>query len=258
MAGTHDEQHLDPQGPPLDGPAWTHQHWRDLTYLHWRVDPDRVAPLLPRGTRPDVHDGATWVGLIPFTLAEGALGGRTPGVPYLGTFLETNVRLYSIDDDGRRGVVFRSLETERLAMVAAANAALRVPYKWADMDRVPGRDTALPADPTGTTITYRTRRRAPGRPSSEVVVEVGAPIADPDPLQHFLSARFGAHTRAWGRTLWVPNTHSPWPLREARLLRLHDELVAAAGLPGVARSRPESVLFSTGVHTWFGPPVVVG
>jgi uncharacterized protein len=249
---------LDPQGPPLDGPAWTHQWWRDLTYVHWRVEPERVAPLLPRGTRPDVFDGSTWVGLIPFTLAEGAVGGSLPGVPYLGTFLETNVRLYSVDDEGNRGVVFRSLETERLAMVVAANAALRVPYQWAAMSRVPPRDALLPDDPTGTTLAYRCRRRSPGRPASEVVVEVGEPIADPTPLQHFLSARFGAHTRAWGRTLWVPNTHDPWPLREARLLRLRDDLVAAAGLPGVVDSRPESVLFSTGVHTWFGPPVVVG
>jgi hypothetical protein len=31
---------------------------------------------------------------------------------WLGTFLETNVRIYSVDDSGRRGVVFLSLEDE--------------------------------------------------------------------------------------------------------------------------------------------------
>ena len=34
------------------------------------IDPDQVAPLLPRGTTPDVHDGSAWVGLVPFVLSE--------------------------------------------------------------------------------------------------------------------------------------------------------------------------------------------
>ncbi len=245
---------LDPQGPPLTSRGTVHQWWRDLTYVHWRVDPDRVAPLLPRGVRPDVHDGSTWVGLIPFTLSEAGFGSGGPAVPRWGTFLETNVRLYSVDDAGRRGVVFRSLEAAQVPIVLAANLSLRVPYKLAAMSREP---RALPDDPTGSVVTYRTRRRTRPHPRSEVSVEVGAPVEQPSELEVFLSARFGAHTRAWGRTLWVPNTHSPWPLRRARLLSLDDELVAAAGLPGVVDSRPESVLFSTGVHTVFGVPQVV-
>ena len=36
--------------PDLPGPTLLGQGWRDLTFLHWRVDPARVAPLLPAGT----------------------------------------------------------------------------------------------------------------------------------------------------------------------------------------------------------------
>ena len=89
------------------------QTWADLAYVHWAVDPERVAPLLPRGTRPDGLDGATYVGLIPFVM-RGAGFGRGPAIPWAGDFLETNVRLYSVDDQGRHGVVFRSLEANRL------------------------------------------------------------------------------------------------------------------------------------------------
>jgi uncharacterized protein len=248
-------ERLDPQGPPLAGRGWIHQWWRDITFVHWRVEPDRVAPYLPRGVRPDVHDGSSWVGLIPFTLSEGGFGAGRWSVPRLGTFLETNVRLYSVDDAGRRGVVFRSLEAAQWPVVLAANASLRVPYKRARMSRDP---QALPDDPAGTVVTYHSRRHGVRRrPASTVAVEVGSRVPDPSPLELFLTSRFGAHTRAWGRTLWVPNTHGPWPLRRARLLDLDDELVAAAGLPGVAGSRPESVLFSSGVHTVFGRPEVV-
>jgi uncharacterized protein YqjF (DUF2071 family) len=245
---------LDPQGPPLRGRGFVHQWWRDLTFAHWRVDPAVVAPLLPPGVRPDVHDGSSWVGLIPFTLSEGGFGSGGPAVPRLGTFLETNVRLYSVDDEGRHGVVFRSLEAAQVPIVLAANSSLRIPYKLARMSRAP---VTMPEDPTGTVVTYRTRRRTRARPASAMTVEIGAPVPDPSSLEIFLTARFGAHTRAWGRTLWVPNTHGPWPLRRARLLDLDDELVAAAGLPGVVVSPPESVLFSTGVHTVFGRPQLV-
>ena len=44
-----------------------------------------------------------------------AVAGGVP-LPYFGTFAETNVRLYSVDAAGRHGVLFRSLETTRLAV----------------------------------------------------------------------------------------------------------------------------------------------
>ena len=46
-----------------------------------------------------------------------------PAAPWAGTFLETNVRLYSVDATGRRGVVFLSLDADRAVAVAAARAA---------------------------------------------------------------------------------------------------------------------------------------
>src|SRR6202035_5820005 len=61
------------------------QHWLDLAFLHWPVDPDAVAPLLPAGTRPDQFGGTSYVGLIAFRMYRiGWLG--LPGLPYLGSF----------------------------------------------------------------------------------------------------------------------------------------------------------------------------
>ncbi len=87
------------------GPLLT-QVWLDLAFVHWAVPPSAVAPLLPPGVRPDTLHGVTYVGLVAFRMHR--VGWfRLPGVPYLGTFPETNVRLYSVDGHGRRGVVFR-------------------------------------------------------------------------------------------------------------------------------------------------------
>ena len=55
------------------------------------------------------------------------------GTPWLGSFLETNVRLYSVDSTGRRGVVFLSLDIDRSVVVAGARVAFNVPYRWAAM-----------------------------------------------------------------------------------------------------------------------------
>lgn len=234
--------------PALHGRPIMTQRWEDLTFLHWRVDPDLVAPLLPPGTVPDVLDGATWVGLVPFRLAGAGLG-RGPGVPWLGTFAETNVRLYSVDAEGRRGVVFRSLDAARLAVVLGARLAFGLPYVWARM--------RIRTD--GDLVTYTTARRAPGPRGAggRVRVTPGPRITEPGALAQFLTARWGLHTRHLGRLLYVPNEHGPWPLHTATLHELDDSLVAAAGLGDLTRRAPDSVLWSPGVRTAFGRPFVV-
>jgi len=234
-----------PIAPRLRGRAVMHQQWKDVTFLHWRVDPVRVAPLVPPGTRPDVFDGSAWVGLIPFRMVgAGILAG--PSVPWLGTFAETNVRLYAVDRAGRRGVVFRSLDASRLPVVLGARVAFGLPYCWARM-RVRHDDDD---------IEYATRRRWPGRrgPGAAIRVRPEPVTVVDDPLAHFLTARWGLFTRLGHRSLYVPNEHATWPLQAATLQHLEDDLVAAAGLPGVSDNRPDSVLFSAGVSTAFGVP----
>lgn len=241
---------LDPQGPPLPTRQVMSQWWRDISFLHWPVDPELVAPLLPRGVRPDLHDGSAWVGLIPFRMVDAGLGHGRP-VPWLGTFHETNVRVYSTDDEGRHGVVFRSLEAARLPVVLAARLSFGVPYRWARMSVDP---PDLGPHPAGRSVSYRTRRR-PGGQGGRIDLEVDTRIEEPSPLELFLTARFGLHTSVLGRTLWVPNTHAPWPLHRARVVRLDDSLVTAAGLPaGLTAGPPASVLYSPGVRTVFGLP----
>ncbi len=231
--------------PDLTGARIMTQAWHDLTFLHWRVRPEAVMSLLPEGTRPDVHDGSTWVGLIPFRMV-GAGIGYGPAIPWLGSFAETNVRLYSVDERGRRGVVFRTLEASRLAVVLGARLAFALPYAWSRMRVVEARGV----------LTYSSQRRWPGplTAATRVVVRPGDPLPPGDPLHHFLTARWGLHTRAFGRTLYVPNRHEMWPLQRADLLQIDDALVEASGLPGVSERPPDSVLFSRGVRTAFAVP----
>src|SRR4051812_15674902 len=188
----------------MTGPVMMNQSWRDLTFLHWAVEPREVAHRMPPGVRPDTLDGATYVGLIPFRMV-GAGIATGPGVPWFGTFLETNVRLYSVDDTGRRGIVFLSLDADRAAVVVGARAAFRLPYRWARMrHRV-----------RGGVHSYDARLRHPGTSAtSHVVIRAGSRRQSTE-LDDFVSARWGLHVRQWGRTSYVPNHHEVWPVHDA-------------------------------------------
>lgn len=233
--------------PPLPGPVISTQDWRDLTFVHWALDPARVERLMPDGVRPDVHEGRTYVGLVPFRMV-GVSVGRGPGIPFVGTFLETNVRLYSVDRTGRRGVVFLSLDTDRAVVVPAVRGLIGAPYRWARMRFHREADV----------VTYQARlRRLGGRPASRVVVRVGD-VREATPLDDFLTARWGAHVARRRGTTYVRNAHPPWTLRDAEVLELDDALLDSVGLPGVAKRPPDHVAFSDGVHAEFSRPARVG
>ncbi|MHC8506136.1 DUF2071 domain-containing protein [Pseudonocardia artemisiae] len=101
-----------------------------------------------------------------------------PAVPWAGTFLETNVRLDSVDATGRRGIVFLGLDTDRSVVVAGARAILGLPYRWARMRH----------HTRGPERTYTARLPWPGvRARSRIVVRAGDPAA-PTALDASLTA----------------------------------------------------------------------
>lgn len=235
---------LTERAPPLGGPALLRQRWRDVAFLHWAVPPASVAPHLPPGTRPDVHGGVSYVGLIALHMRHVRLAAG-PALPYFGDFLETNVRLYSVDGAGRRGVVFRSMDCERLAFVAGTRLSLGLPYRWSLMrHRRRGDEHA-----------YLTVTRLPGRRGvrSRLGIQVGEPVAGSE-LDLFLTARWGLHLHRGGATRYLPTVHEPWRLHAARLLWLDDGLLAVAGFADLSGRAPDHVAFATGVDALFGPP----
>lgn len=247
--------------PPLPGRPLIRQGWRDAVFLHWRIEPRLVAPYLPSGTRPDEFaPGETYVGLIPFRLEASAFSPAAllprrftsrqnrlpwahplPPVPWLGSFLETNVRLYAVDERGRRGVVFRTLEAQHLLPVLAAQAGLGLPYRWARMRS--RRD--------GDVLSYASERLTGERPRTRMAVRLGREPVAQDPLADFLTARWGMFTERGSRTRYWRNVHGPWPLFRAELRRLDDELLAATGCPRLAARPPDSVPWSPGVAAAF-------
>jgi uncharacterized protein YqjF (DUF2071 family) len=224
------------------------QSWKDLTYVHWPYDPAEVQSRLPSGLEVDTSNGSAWVGLVAFRMERIRLPG-TPGVPYLGTFPETNVRTYVRGPDGRPGVWFDSLDVTRLLPVLVARASYRLPYMWSRMS----------IDRVGNRVSYSARRRWPGPrgTSSTIAIRRGRalPAGDVSPLEHFLTARWGLFTQLRSRLAYAPVDHPAWPLEHAVLESIDDGLVEAAGYP--APTGEALVHFSPGVDVRIGLPRTV-
>lgn len=228
--------------PPLPGPALLRQAWVDVSFLHWALDPEAVAPLLPQGTRPDTLDGLTYAGLVAFRVPSTLILASVPA----GAFAEVNVRLYSVDEHGRRGVVFLTMDTDSAHVVAAARAASGLPYTWSDV--------ALRTGPNGRRA-GAVRRRFPGGAEGSWSLRTAEPATETSTLDRFLTARWGLHTRHLGRTWWLRVSHRPWPLHHATLLHYEGNLLSAAGVTPL-EEQPNSVLWAPGVSCLFAPTLL--
>jgi len=221
-------QPLSAQRPARLRRTWLRNSWNELTFVHWAYEPDVVQALLPDGLTVDTFDGEAYVSLIPFEMAD-ASPRWLPGVPWLSTFAETNVRTYVVDSAGNRAIWFFSLEAARLPIVLFARALLGFPYVW----------SAMSVSIRGPVRRYETRARrwpktpdsrSPG-PTTVVEVEVGSEITEQSELDVFLTARWGTIARWGGRLRHHPVDHPAWTLHDAELTELHDTSFIAAGLP---------------------------
>jgi uncharacterized protein YqjF (DUF2071 family) len=214
------------------------QDWQAVTFAHWRFDPVAVDQLLPSGLRTEPFGGSAWVGVVAFRMAD----TRPPGVPWLSTFPELNVRTYVLGPDGLPGLWFFSLDAARLAVVAAGRAGYGLPYCWSRM-RV---------DVAGGRVAYRSRRRWPGPRGAacRLAVDVGAPLPEPDELARWLTERYRVYTRVAGRWGTVAASHPPWALATASLVEQEESVLTGAGLPRPAE--PPLLHHSAGTHARLG------
>jgi uncharacterized protein YqjF (DUF2071 family) len=213
--------------------------WETLTFVHWRVAPQRVQALLPDGLTVDVHDGSAWVSLTPFIL--GRL--RPPFVSYRGlpralatlaSTPETNVRTYVRGPDGRDGLWFLSLDIGSAGLAAAMRSAVGAPYHSAD----------LTVETDAPSVRYAGSRRK-GPAAYRIALRRGSPI-EPDELDVWLTSRWRAYTQHLGRIVVTPVHHEPWPLRAAAVETVEQNLTTVAGLDRVGE--PDLAHYSDGVH----------
>ncbi|MFJ2977995.1 MULTISPECIES: DUF2071 domain-containing protein [unclassified Curtobacterium] len=258
--------------PLLHRPVTVHA-WEDVVFAHWRHDPESLARLVPRGTRPDVVDGSAWAGLTAYVFRE----TRVPPFPpsgRLGSMTEVTIEVLTVDDRGRRGVAYRTVDTANVPAIVAAHALLGVPYTFAHArarrrgDTLSYRSVRHPARSLHPVRWLRGRRGGPGsgaawpggpvwpgstggpggavRPRHDATVRVVAGDVVDDRLATDLTTRQGIHARHLAQTLFWQRQHPPLTIRSARLERLGGDLPDAVGMPGLLDREPDSLLVVDG------------
>lgn len=194
------------------------QSWRNLLFLHWEVDAERLRALVPPSLQLDLWEGTALVGLVPFEMRNVAPWWWPNGLAF--NFLETNVRAY-VHVNGEPGVYFFSLEANSLLAVMAARAGFRLPYFPARMSR----------SETNGEVRYQSRRTLGPAATMDVRYRVGNALgpSQPGTLQHFLLERYLLFTQSGGRLLRGQVFHTPYPAHAAELLSLEETLTQAAG-----------------------------
>ena len=232
MAGNRPEERV---GLPV-----AHQRWRHVSFLHWRYDDHLIQQILPAGLKPHLIDGSAWVGLTPF-LVEGFRPTGVPAVPGLSSFPETNLRTYAVDDEGKEGLWFLSLDVGSLVMTGLGRLGLNLPYHAAEM-----------GVEASEIVRYHCRRK--NQPASHhIEVRPGPVLGDHlSERDAALLGRWRAYSQRAGRLVRVPVTHQPWPVQTANVDALTESITTAAGLP-VPEGDP-IVHYSPGVDAQFGLP----
>lgn len=195
------------------------QDWREMLFLHWRLDREEVAARLPAPLEVDVHGGAAWIGLVPFRVERARPPGLPP-LPLVSTFGEVNVRTYVRGPDGEPGIWFFSLDADSRLAVESAKLLYRLPYFAADVRLIENGEvifTSARRDGSG-------RCRAVWRPAPGP----GRPVA-PGTLDEFLLERYVLFSESGGRLFRARVRHEDYPVVAAELVELEDELVHRAG-----------------------------
>lgn len=213
----------------------------DVCFLHWPVEADRVAGLVPSWLEPDTADGTAWVSALPMVMAK----FDAFGLPVREDLGALNVRTYVRAPSGDRGVYFLSVDATDAPAVEAARRLFRLPYHRATVERTS----------EGGRTRVRVTRRGGERGTLDVTYDSSGPTqrASPDTLASFLAERYRYFTEGPLGTRLVGSVgHEPWELRSARATASETGLLAPVGL---ADADPEPLAHvSSGARLRIGPP----
>jgi uncharacterized protein YqjF (DUF2071 family) len=220
------------------------QRWSRILFLHWRVDPEPLGPMLPRGLHLDLHQGEAWLGIVPFFM-ERIRPTLLPPVPGLSWFLELNVRTYVHDDHGVPGVWFHSLDCNQPLAVELARRCFHLPYQHA----------AMRCRTAGDATYYECRRKGEGSSARFDYRPAGpAAVAVPGSLEFFLAERYLLYAATKdGRLIEGQVHHAPYQLAPARCDDWSTVPALWDGLPSPS-GPPDSALWVDHVDVEVFPP----
>jgi uncharacterized protein YqjF (DUF2071 family) len=207
-----------PEGQPV-----MHQDWGKLLFMHWRMEEDKLRPLIPERLTIDTFDGSPWIAITPFTMWDiRAFPPFLPPVPGLSSMHELNVRTY-VHLDNVPGVWFFSLDANSAVAVLSARTFFYLPYFNAEME----------LEQEGKTIDYSSRRTDSPKAKFDATWKIGEtlPYSHPGSLEFFLTERYCLYTSHKQKLYRARIFHQPWPLQKASLSSFDSTMIESHGLP---------------------------
>ena len=229
MASSELEKALEQTGhrpyPLPEGPWVLRMRWHDLLFMHWPMPAEVLRPLIPPVLHLDTFDGSAWLGVVPFRM-EDVRPRFLPGLPWLSSFPEMNLRTY-VSHNGKPGIWFFSLDAHNPIAVRLARATFGLPYF----------DARMSCRTAGDEVRYRsvrTHRDAPPARFAASYRPTGETFdSQPGSLENFLTERYclySAGVGGQGRVRRGDIHHRLWPLQRAEVEVEEQEMTAQIGV----------------------------
>ena len=216
------------------------QEWRNLTFMHWEVEPEALAPHIPDGLEIDLFNGKAYVGTIPFIM-KNVRPRMLPSVPGVSTFPEFNIRTY-VTKNGKPGVLFITLEAQSRITCWHAPKWYGLPYRYAKCK----------LDVSNDKYAWKSRRTSDGvELEGECEIHGESRVAEKNSIEHFLFERYSLYTEHKGKLHMAYTLHAPWVFKDGTVKITKNTLTESYGL-GIDVMNPQYVHASEGVYvqTW--------
>ena len=235
MEGDFSTEHL-----PFPMPARKYtlsQEWRDLTFMHWEVEVEKLTPHLPEGLDVDTFEGKAFIGVVPFVM-KNVRPTWFFSTPFVSTFPEYNIRTY-VRKDGIPGVFFLTLEAQSLVTCSYAPRAYGLPYRYAKGS----------VKKRGKNVNWHSSRNNGNLKligSTEITGDLQQAL--PGTLEEFLFERYSLYTSKNGKIMRGYTHHKKWNFQLAKVAITDNSLTESFALGIKNLSSPELVHFSSGVN----------
>ncbi len=191
---------------PLPKGPWSwRQAWKDVLFIHYIIDKEKIRDLIPKSLAIQEYNGNCYLGIVPFRM-EGVMIRPLPNLPGISSFLELNVRVY-VEYKGRSGVYFLSLDASSLLAVLGGKFLFHLPYKFAQMSfKNENHDFFYHSIRKENHFVLNLKYQ----PSPDIF------FAKPNTLEHFLTERYCLFIQKDDGIYSANVHHYPWPLQAAK------------------------------------------
>tara|TARA_B100000965_G_C19592820_1_gene758722 strand:+ start:1933 stop:3063 length:1131 start_codon:yes stop_codon:yes gene_type:complete len=235
MEGDFATDHL-----PFPMPSRKHtlsQEWRNLTFMHWEVDLEKLRPHVPEELEIDTFEGKAYIGVVPFMM-KNVRPTWFVSTPFISTFPEFNIRTY-VKKDGIAGVFFLTLEAKSFITCNFAPKAYGLPYRYAKGS----------LKKHNSIVTWKSSRQN-GKYNIQGVTRIKGVTqqAKKGSLEDFLFERYSLYTEQNGKVMRGYTHHKKWDFQTAEVELDNNSLTESFELGIEDCLTPELVHYSEGVR----------